>query len=90
MLKFGNNSANDQYTLRCKEAGIKIHPARFPAALPEFFIRMLTEHDDLVVDPFAGSNTTGMVAEQLERRWLAVEQSEEYLEASKFRFDSGD
>jgi site-specific DNA-methyltransferase (cytosine-N4-specific) len=72
MLKFGNNSANDQYTLRCKEAGIKIHPARFPAALPEFFIRMLT------------------VAEQLERRWLAVEQSEEYLEASKFRFDSGD
>lgn len=87
MLRFGNNAANDEYTMRCKEAGIKIHPARFPAALPEFFIKMLTDPADLVVDPFAGSNTTGMVAEQLGRRWLAIELSAEYLEASKFRFD---
>lgn len=87
MLRFGNNAANDQYTLRCKEAGIKIHPARFPAALPDFFIRFLTDPDDLVVDPFAGSNTTGAVAERLERRWVAIERNKEYLEASKFRFD---
>ncbi len=87
MLRFGNNSANDLYTKRCKEAGIKIHPARFPAALPDFFIRMLTDESDIVVDPFAGSNTTGMVAEQLARRWIAIEQSKEYLQASKFRFD---
>ena len=87
MLKFGNNAANDPYTKRCKEAGIKIHPARFPAALPDFFIRMLTEPRDLVVDPFAGSNTTGMVAEKLGRHWVAVELSAEYVEASKFRFD---
>lgn len=87
MLKFGNNAANDQYTLRCKESGTKIHPARFPPALPDFFIRMLTEEEDLVVDPFAGSNTTGMVAERLGRSWIAVELSEDYVEASKFRFD---
>jgi len=87
MLRFGNNAANDQYTLRCKEAGIKIHPARFPAALPDFFIRFLTDPDDIVVDPFAGSNTTGAVAERLERRWVAIERNKEYLEASKFRFD---
>ena len=36
MLKFGNNTANDVYTLRCKEKVIKIHPARFPSALPAF------------------------------------------------------
>jgi DNA modification methylase len=88
MLRFGNNAANDKYTIRCKEAGIKIHPARFPAALPEFYIRMLTGPDDLVVDPFAGSNTTGATAERLERKWIAIEQSSEYLDASKFRFDS--
>ncbi|WP_225931307.1 site-specific DNA-methyltransferase [Leptolyngbya sp. 7M] len=88
LLKFGNNAANDPYTLRCKEAGIKIHPARFPAVLPEFFIKLLTDYDDVVVDPFAGSNTTGMVAEALERRWLAFELDQTYLEASKFRFDS--
>lgn len=87
MLKFGNNAANDPYTVRCKAAGIKIHPARFPAAMPDFFIRMLTEPTDVVVDPFAGSNTTGMVAEQLGRRWIAIESCEEYLQASKFRFD---
>lgn len=86
MLKFGNNAANDQYTKLCKEAGIKIHPARFPATLPEFFIKLLTEENDLVLDPFAGSNTTGAVSEKLHRRWIASDNVEEYLEASKFRF----
>lgn len=87
LMKVGNNAANDLYTERCKQAGIKIHPARFPAALPDFFIRLVTEEDDLVVDPFAGSNTTGAVAERLGRRWLAVEKDETYLRASRFRFD---
>ena len=88
LLKFGNNAANDQYTKRCKEAGIKIHPARFPAVLPEFFMKFLTDDGDLVLDPFAGSNTMGMVAEALMRKWIAVDNVEEYLSASKFRFDT--
>jgi site-specific DNA-methyltransferase (cytosine-N4-specific) len=87
LMRFGNNAANDPYTRRCKEAGIKIHPARFPAILPEFFIKLLTEPDDLIIDPFAGSNTTGMVAEALERRWISFELDRDYVEASKFRFD---
>lgn len=86
MLKLGNNSANDGYTLRCKERGIKIHPARFPAALPSFFIKLLTQPNDLVIDPFAGSNTCGAVAEELGRRWVAFDDVEEYLRASRFRF----
>lgn len=86
MLKFGNNASNDAYTRLCKEQGIKIHPARFPAALPSFFIKMLTNEDDIVLDPFAGSNTTGAVAESLQRRWLAVESIESYLKGSRFRF----
>jgi site-specific DNA-methyltransferase (cytosine-N4-specific) len=90
MLKFGNNAANDRYTLKCKEAGLKIHPARFPAALPNFFIRLLTDVDDIVLDPFAGSNTLGMVAEKLGRRWVAIEMEEDYLRASKFRFEDLD
>lgn len=86
MIIAGNNSANDPYTKRCKESGTKIHPARFPATLPEFFVNLLTDESDLVVDPFAGSNTAGAVAERLGRRWIAVELVEEYLLASKFRF----
>jgi site-specific DNA-methyltransferase (cytosine-N4-specific) len=87
MLKFGNNAANDKYTAKCKEIGIKPHPARFPAALPEFFIKMLTNEYDLVLDPFAGSNTTGAVSERLHRLWIAIEKSDEYIMTSKFRFD---
>jgi DNA modification methylase len=86
MLKFGNNAANDAYAKRSKELGLKMHPARFPAALPEFFIKLLTEEQDTVLDPFAGSNTTGVVAQSLTRRWIAMEQVPEYLEASKVRF----
>ena len=86
-LIMGNNAANDAYTLRCKAEGLKVHPARYPKALPEFFIKMLTEEGDVVLDPFAGSNTTGSVAESLNRRWLAFDDVEEYLSASKFRFE---
>jgi site-specific DNA-methyltransferase (cytosine-N4-specific) len=86
MLKFGNNAANDTYTKKCKELGLKIHPARFPAALPEFFFKLLAESGDYVLDPFAGSNTTGAVAESLGLRWIAGELVESYLEASRYRF----
>jgi DNA modification methylase len=78
---------NDTYTKRCEEMGLKVHAARFPAALPEFFLKMLTEESDLVIDPFAGSNTTGVVAESLRRRWIAIERVPEYLEASRVRFE---
>ena len=85
-MKFGNNAANDNYALGCKERGLKRHPARFPNALPEFFINFLTNDQDLVMDPFAGSNTTGAVAERMNRKWLAIDCVEDYLQGSKFRF----
>jgi site-specific DNA-methyltransferase (cytosine-N4-specific) len=85
LLQIPNSESNGQYLSGCKAAGVKGHPARFPAKLPEFFIRMLTEADDLVVDIFSGSNTTGWVAEQEGRRWLAFESMPEYVAASSFR-----
>lgn len=87
-MKFGNNAANDKYTIRCKENNGKIHPARYPEALPEFFIKLLTDINDLVIDPFAGSNTTGAVAEKLQRKWISIDSEKEYLETSKYRFDN--
>src|SRR5262249_31164949 len=65
LLEIANTTSLDPYLARCREAGIEPHPARFPHALPEFVIRLLTEPSDLVVDPFAGSNVTGHVAETL-------------------------
>ena len=70
----------------CKQAGVSGHPARFPEKLPTFFIEFLTEPDDLVIDIFAGSNTTGHAAETLGRKWMTFELSREYLAASVFRF----
>ncbi len=87
VLIFGNNDATGTYMKGCRDAGIKPHPARFPIQLPTFFIRFLTDPEDLVVDPFAGSNTTGEAAERESRRWLAFELEEEYLRGSLLRFD---
>jgi DNA modification methylase len=86
LLRMPNTESNGQYLDACKTVGAKQHPARFPAKLPEFFIRMLTTPGDLVLDIFAGSNTTGQVAESEARRWLAFESSKHYVAASAFRF----
>lgn len=86
LLQIPNSESNGAYLAGCKTAGIKGHPARFPAKLPEFFIRFLTEPGDLVVDIFSGSNTTGSVAEVEGRRWLSFDADVEYVAASSFRF----
>ncbi len=82
----GNNESNSAYMKRLAELGEKAHPARYPSAIPEFFINFLTLPEAVVLDPFAGSNTTGAVAESLNRRWIAIEMNSRYLEASKVRF----
>jgi len=86
LLQISNTESNGQYLDGCKAVSVKPHPARFPAKLPEFFILFLTDPGDLVVDIFAGSNTTGQVAEAENRLWLAFEEQPEYLAASAFRF----
>jgi site-specific DNA-methyltransferase (cytosine-N4-specific) len=87
ILICGNNDANGHYLERCNATGLKPHPARFPIQLPNFFIRFLTDEGDLVLDPFAGSNTTGAACEELGRRWIAVDSERPYLVASQFRFE---
>jgi site-specific DNA-methyltransferase (cytosine-N4-specific) len=86
LLQIPNSESNGVYLGACKNIGVKGHPARFPSKLPEFFIRLLTDPGDLVVDIFAGSNTTGMVAEAEGRRWLSFELNREYVAASVLRF----
>ncbi|MBC9868159.1 MAG: site-specific DNA-methyltransferase [Opitutae bacterium] len=86
LIQIPNSESNGQYIRGCKEVGVKPHPARFPAKLPEFFIRFLTEPEDLVADIFSGSNTTGQVAEAEGRNWIAIEERIDYVSASSFRF----
>jgi DNA modification methylase len=86
LLTVPNTRSNDDYFRRCREAGLPIHPARFPPPVPDFFIRFLTEPRQLVLDPFAGSNTTGHVAEVLGRSWISSEINADYVAASQLRF----
>ena len=86
LLAVANTESNGRYQDYCRENNLEIHPARFPAKLPEYFIRMLTNAGDRILDPFAGSCVTGMVAENLNRKWVCIELSESYLRGSIGRF----
>jgi site-specific DNA-methyltransferase (cytosine-N4-specific) len=81
-----NTESNSYYLRYCKEHDLPQHPARFPAELPEYFIRMLTDRGDMVFDPFAGSCVTGEVAERLKRRWICCDLVEDYLKGALARF----
>lgn len=87
VLSFSNTSSNDYFHRRCREEGISLHPARMQAGLVSFFTEFLTDEGDYIFDPFAGSNTTGYVAEKLKRNWIATEVNEEYAQNSLIRFE---
>jgi DNA modification methylase len=86
VLTFPNSLETKEYRAWCKKQGVSQHPARMPEKLVEFFIKFLTQKNALILDPFGGSNTTGRVAENLNRRWIYVEKNEEYVIGSKGRF----
>lgn len=89
LIQIANTESNSAYLRKCKDRGIKPHPARYPESLAKFFVDFLTDEDDLVVDPFAGSNVTGAVCDASSRRWLAVERESKYIEGSVLRFEAG-
>lgn len=89
MLDFSNTSSTDPYLIYCRENELVPHPARFPRQVPEFFVKLLTEPNDLVLDVFAGSNMTGFVAEKHGRRWITCEQDADYIAGSFGRFPRG-
>ncbi len=86
VLPIANTGSNSRFQKYCREHGLLLHPARMPKKLVEFFMAFLTDPGDLVLDPFAGSNTTGVVAEYMKRKWIGIEAKPEYIEASEFRF----
>lgn len=86
VLIASNTRSNDPYITECKKHGLRIHPARMPVEVPSFFINLLTDEADIVLDCFAGSNTTGYCAELHNRHWISIEAEREYYTGSYFRF----
>lgn len=87
VLTISNTVSTDQYRRYCIARGFTPHPARMSPKLAEFFIKFLTDPGDLVLDPFAGSNTTGATAEALGRHWISVEMESDYVVGSLGRFE---
>jgi len=73
ILSFSNTSSNDYYQKICRRESIIPHPARMNAGIVNFFVDLLTDENDFVLDPFAGSNTTGFCCEKKQRKWLGIE-----------------
>jgi site-specific DNA-methyltransferase (cytosine-N4-specific) len=86
VMRLANTNSNDFYLRRCREEGIDPHPARMHPSLAAYFVGLLTEPGDLVLDPFAGSNTTGFVAELLGRRWVSIDVARDFVRQSRIRF----
>tara|TARA_R100000329_G_scaffold31661_1_gene29300 strand:+ start:3244 stop:4071 length:828 start_codon:yes stop_codon:yes gene_type:complete len=62
------------------------HFATFPEKLPELCIKAGSKKDDIVLDPFFGSGTTGWVAQRLGRKWLGIELNSDYIDVANERF----
>jgi site-specific DNA-methyltransferase (adenine-specific) len=65
------------------ECNNKNHSAAFPEELPEWFIKLFTKENDIVLDPFMGSGTTLSVASRMKRNSIGIEILPEYYEMVK-------
>jgi len=63
------------------------HPSQKPLALIERIVLCASDEQDLVIDPFLGSGTTAVVAQKLNRRWLGIESSPEYVKMAQKRIE---
>lgn len=86
-FSFANTASADHFSRTCREQGVIPHPARMPSGLANFFVQFLTDPGDIVLDPFAGSNTTGYVAEINQRQWVSIEMNGDYAKQSQIRLD---
>ena len=86
LLAAANTESTSNYLRYCEEHELAPNPARFPSQIPEFFIQMLTDEEDLVLDPFGGSCVTGAAAEKLKRNWVCGDIEKEYLKGARGRF----
>jgi DNA modification methylase len=88
VLSMANTSSEEEYIKYCQSINVTPHPARMPVELVEFFVKFLTKEGGLILDPFGGSNTTGLVSERNNRNWISIDREEHYINGSEGRFAS--
>lgn len=70
---------------RLKIDGSKAHATQKPEALLYRVLLASTRPDDIVLDPFFGTGTTGAVAKKLGRRWIGIEREQRYIDVARAR-----
>jgi modification methylase len=73
---------------RLRVNGEKAHPTQKPEALLYRVIQASSNPGDVVLDPFFGTGTTGVVARRLHRRWIGIERNEGYVELARQRIEA--
>jgi len=69
------------------ECSNRNHSATFPVDLPAWFIKLFTQPNDIVLDPFMGSGTTAVAAKQLGRRCIGIEIDPAYIQIAQSRLN---
>ena len=85
-LSIANSNKETKYIDFCRANNLQPHPARIQHGTIEYFVRFLTDEEDIVFDPFGGSNSLGMVSEKLKRNWISSELNIDYIKGSIIRF----
>jgi len=83
--KFYKRSKNQMEIIRIPPKPMKDHPAPFPEELVKTLMINTTDEGDIVLDPYFGSGTTGVVAKQLNRKYVGIELNPKYIEIANKR-----
>ena len=75
-------------TISCSEHNIGKHPTQKPKKILRHFVKILSNENSLVLDPFMGSGSTGVVCEQLNRKFIGFELNEEYYKIAAQRIEN--
>jgi site-specific DNA-methyltransferase (adenine-specific) len=86
--KFYKRSKHQHEIIRITPKPMKEHPAPFPEELVETLMLNTTDENDIVLDPYMGSGTTGVACKNLNRNFIGIEISEEYLKIAEERINN--
>ena len=83
--RYGDFKGTEEHAPKLNINNTNNHPTVKPIALMEYLIKMVTKENGIVLDPFAGSGTTGIACKNLNRQFILIEKEPEYVEIIKKR-----
>ncbi len=81
------NGSRDSNILKFNRTGNKLHPTQKPVDLLEYLISKFSDNEQLILDPFMGSGSTGVAAKNLNRNFIGIELDEGYFNIAKERIE---